>query len=475
MPPLLKPKVLEDIKSCGKNDCRDVFGSLPPRVNLSYKKEVRVPLSGLLKMAAILVSLLLLIVGYATAPTTSTFAANTSSEERRALEDQLHQLEAQIDQYQNQIASYQKQGKSLKGEISKLNDKIAKLNLQIKAINLTLTQLDLKINETQEKITITENTIESDREALSGLIRNMYQNEQASLVEIFLKNPRLSDFFSNMNNLALVQNNVRITINQIADLRNQLKDQRDQFALARADAATVRAYQLTQKNETDQLKSQKNNLLEVTKGQETKYQQLLKVTKETAAQIRTRIFQLLGGGELTFEQAYQYAKLASGATGVRPAFILAILDRESALGQNVGRCTYQTAMSPSNQTIFIELTKELNLNPATMLVSCPNQDGVYGGAMGPAQFIPSTWRLYVDEVAKITGHVPPSPWNNSDAFTAAALYLRDAGARENERVAAAKYYCGARWNRYVCTNVYGQRVVDQAEQFQQDIDTITSL
>ena len=484
--PVLKPKLMGDIKPPRSGKGADVFSSLPYRVNLSYRHRFKISWLSSLKFLTIGTAATFLVFGSVTAPTMSILAADTGSQnsgaERQALEDQLKALEGQIDEYENQIVTYQKQGRSLKGEIGSLDNKISRLSLQIKAIKLNIKQLDQKIDETEYQITTTRNNIDINRKSLVGILRDLYQSERSSLMEILLKSPKISDFFNDLNDLTLLQNSLQVSIQKITDLQGQLEDQRDQLGLAKASQSELKQYQENQKQETERTKGQKGELLSITKNQEFKYQSLLKETKKTAAEIRSRIFQLLGGGEMSFADAYKFAKLASQATGIDAAMILAVLDRESALGKNVGRCNYKTAMHPTRDIpIFLEIVKDLKIDPDSIMVSCANKDGAYGGAMGPAQFIPSTWNLYKDEVAKATGNDPASPWNNADAFTATALYLQDAmngcksaysNRTSQERCAAAKYYAGGRWKSYLWT--YGQAVVDRAASFADDIATITS-
>ncbi len=492
MSKLLKPKVLGDVsrdRAGGRN--WTAFSTLSARLNLDEAKVVRIPFTKAARFFIYTLAGAFLVFGSVSAPTfftrasgdatTSTASSSDPAAERTALEAQLQQLQAQIDQYQGQIQSYQSQGKTLNGQISSLNAKIASLNLQIQATNLTIQQLNTQIASTEAQIGVTQADIASKKAAMGQLVEALYRSDQNSLLEIFLKNPRLSDFWNETQNILLLQSNLRATVQQVTDLQTQLQSQEQDFQASKADAASAVAYQQAQAQEVAGTKSQKTQLLVATKGQESKYQALLTQTQATAAQIRNRIFQLLGGGQLSFEDAYQYAKLASGATGIDPAFILAILDRESALGQNVGQCSYKTAMSPSNITIFLQITTALNLDPNAMMVSCPNADGVYGGAMGPAQFVPSTWQLYAPGISKVTGDNPPSPWNNADAFVATGLYLKDgmvgckaiySATIDQERCTAAKYYAGGRWKNYLWT--YGQAVVSRAQSFDADIQTITT-
>lgn len=414
------------------------------------------------------------------AQTAGTSTTNIAAQQQ-ALENQLQQLEGQINQYEGQIAVDQQKGTSLTSEINQLNAQIAKVKLQIQATNLTLQEINSQITETQSQIGITAGDISSKKALIGTLLQTLYEHDQVSAVESFLQNPRLSDLWSELQNISLLESNLSTNVSELNALTTQLQSQNQQLAVSQTAAASAQAYELAQAQQIAAAKTQKNQLLTATKGEESIYQTLVTKTKQTAAQIRNQIFQLLGGGQLTFGQAYQYAQLASQATGVDPALILAVLDRESALGQNVGQCSYKTAMSPSNIPIFLQITKQLGLNPDNMMVSCPNADGVYGGAMGPAQFEPSTWELYASGITAITGDNPPSPWKNADAFAATALYLKGAmqgcqatysAKLSQERCTAAKYYAGGNWRNYLWT--YGEAIVEQAQTFTQDIATITN-
>lgn len=461
------------------------FSRLPRLVNL-YRapRVIEVPVRRTLAGFSLLGVLAWFVVGSVAAPIVapSSFAAEATTQEeeqreRQELEAELRRLEEEMGRQEQTIQTLRTQGRTLQTEIQKLNAQSKKLALQIQAVEFSLSKLNKEIAANTAQVRLKEDQLALNRGALVRAMQSLYESDRSSLLEVFLGSAQLSDFFGNLTSLAEVQGSLASTVEKISEMRAALLEEQEQLAFQKNDAETLKAYRDSQRRSVEGVKKDKAQLLNVTKGKESEYQELLKETRKTAAQIRSRIFELLGGGELTFDEAYKFAKYAEQATGVRAALILAVLDRESALGQNVGRCTYKTAMHPTRDIPpFLALTAELGINPASVTVSCANRDGLYGGAMGPAQFIPSTWNLYKDKIKDITGSNPPSPWRNADAFVATALYLKDAGAAgaalAGERVAAAKYYAGQRWRRYLWT--YGDRVVTRAQQFEQDIKILNS-
>lgn len=470
----MRRKILVDIRQRKRS-----FHRTLPQVNLSYTRTIRIPVKAFSSVFLIFFFIISFVFNFVSAPTSGdVFAAVDKMEERKALEAQLADLEKEMDVYEKQIADYKKKGNTLQSEITRMNNQVAKLNLQIKSIMLTLQKVNKEIDTTTTEIGVTETKIEKKRRIIGETVQQIYQNENQGVLLTLLANNDLSSFFTNLTNLGSVSDQLKLNLDDLIGLHTDLGNQKESLALQKTDIENLRAFQEEQRKEIQQTKAEKDALLKETKGKESEYQKVLAEKQKTAAQIRSRIFDMIGGGQMSFGDAYKFAKAAESATGVRAALLLAVLDGESALGKNVGKCNYQGAMHPTRDIpIFLDITKKLGMDPNTTLVSCAiKSDGAYGGAMGPAQFIPSTWIKYEAQITLMTGHNPPSPWNSQDAFMATALYMKNAGAANasiyQEKVAAAKYYAGGRWANYLSS--YGARVVNKAAQFEDDIATLTS-
>ena len=127
---------------------------------------------------------------------------------------------------------------------------------------------------------------------------------------------------------------------------------------------------------------------------------------------------------------------------------------------------------------FIKITGAVGRDPFNTLVSCPQQIG-WGGAMGAAQFIPSTWMLYEERIAKVLEIPAADPWRARDAFMAAGMYLADLNASSRswsaERDAACRYFSGRRCSQSNYAATYGNQVMAKAATIQETmIDPLQS-
>lgn len=412
-------------------------------------------------------------------------------EERQALEEELKKLEEQIVKYETDITKTQQEKKTLQNQIYILKTKIEKLNLQIQESNVMIKDVGLQIKDTESSIEKTSLKISSSREKLVNILQSIYEEDQKSLLEILLSEAELSGFFENLMALETLNLKNQELLEDIKNLKSYLETQKQSLDEEKADVERLLKIQLLQKGESEKTKKDQEYFLRLT---ETQYQKYLKEKEETekkAAEIRARIFELIGVPEApTFGEALEIAKYVERITGVRPALLLAVMTQESNIGKNVGQCYLKNpatgdgvtsdgkpvskVMKPSRDVEpFLQITKELGRDPYNTPVSCPIPSvGGYGGAMGPAQFIPSTWMKYREGVKKITGKAA-DPWDIKDAFLAAALYLADYGATKQtsdaEWKAAMIYFSGSTNTKY---RFYGDSVIKIASQYEEDIKVI---
>lgn len=388
----------------------------------------------------------------------------------------IQELEEEIRGYRKFIQEAIKNKSTLGGEIEILDAKIDKTELEIERVNLLIQETEEEIRAKQEEIARLKEKIKNERDYLRGLLRTLYEKEEVGLVEILLSSDSFSEFFGDLSNVSSVQGAIQKTLVEVKRLRDELQEEERALRGERNMQLEYKGLVMVQKGSLEVAKEEKERLLRETRGREAEYQKRLSFSSNDLSRIRKELYQLTGFGiSIQFEEAFARVGPVADKTGVRAALLLAILKKESDWGLNVGRGVWYNDMHPRDWDAFLVITKKLGLDPDTTPVSAKPDYG-WGGAMGPAQFLPSTWISYEERVAQVTGHNPPSPWDLDDALAAAGIKLAAAGADsqkfEDEWRASMIYFAGSNWEN-PAFGFYGDSVLDLANFYQEQINILS--
>ncbi len=412
--------------------------------------------------------------------------ADISADQKAALQKQLDELNQQIAQYQNELKTTQSEKNTLANKIKQLQVQQKALQAQIQSTNLLIGNLNSQIDDTQKTIAVTQSKADRLKASMSQTLLMIYEKDRKPLAEALVNDDGLSGFFKEMDNTKQLTDDLSAHVEEQRKIEEQLQVQNNQLQAQNEDAKNLLAIKALQAGELSSKIGEQNTLLSQTKGKEAAYSNLINDKQAEAARIRGQLYPLTGATtQVTFGQAVDIANSVSKLTGVRAAFLLSVLTQESNLGKNVGTCnrkgdpaskSWKAVMKPDrDQEPFKTITSELGLDIDTTPVSCPMfQNGKqvgWGGAMGPAQFIPSTWMGYRAKVTAMTGK-PANPWDINDAFIAAAIKLKSQGATaggDGEWRAAMLYFSGSTNTQF---RFYGDQVVARANTYQQQIDQL---
>jgi len=417
-------------------------------------------------------------------------AGASSSDCRKDLEQCQAYYEQKSNKIEADMTKTQGQKKTLQNQISILSQKIKNLDYQIYQSNLVIKDLGIQVQDTQASIIKTSLKIKDSTLKLAEMMRDIYEEDQKSTLEILFSERKISGFFVNLAGLEALESKNKNILSDIKVLKTNLEAQEASLDQEKMDLEQTVKMQTLQKQASDKTKKDQEYYLKLT---ESEYQKQLAEKSEIqkkASEIKARIFELIGVSKApTFGEAYEIAEYVETATGIRPAFLLAILTQESNIGKNVGQCYLKNettgegtvaytgkaiskVMKPSRDIPpFLSICGDLGRDPYNTPVSCPMSFG-YGGAMGPAQFIPSTWMLFSDKIKSIIGKAG-DPWSIKDAFLAAGLYLADAGAKaqtyKSEWNASLRYFSGGLNMQY---RFYADSVMKIASQYEDDIKAL---
>lgn len=424
------------------------------------------------------------------------------------LQNQLQAIESQIAVQQQLLDTAQSQHQTLQTQIDAFNAEIKKTQLRIQAISITIAQLNGDISVRNKTLSSLSSKLAAEKESLAQILRQTQMLDAYSAVNIALGSQDVSDFFGDLDAFASIKRELADSFSQIRRTSASTEAEKEQLEERLAEQEKLRTVAQLAKRQVQAQEKEKQKLLAQTKGIEANYQKLIAASQKTAAQIRSELFMLRDSASIPFGLALTYAKAAERATGTRAAVTLAVLKQETNLGENLGTGTWRIDMHPTrDQPVFAYLARALGLDPDNMPVSKRPSYG-WGGAMGPGQFIPSTWVCFGGFVnANTNGCTPPSgavnsfwqgpwrydagkdrvrkllaagepsnPWAAQTAIMATAMLMADNGASKRtqaaERLAALRYFAGWAGAKNPAYAFYGDGVMKFAARFQADINQL---
>ena len=429
-------------------------------MSLNYKK----------RFSIILIFVFILgILTYQIPQISADVVLDNAQADKARLEAELAKLEKEIAAKQKELESQKGQSASISRDISILNSQIEKSKLDIKNKNLVIQKLGGEIVVKNKKIDALSTKIEKEKESLAQLLRKERQMDNKSIISLILSNNTISETYGDIDAFNSIKRGLQTSMDEIRGVKVLTESEKRNLE-EKKNKETDTKYELeSAKAKVELSEVEKKKLLTISKGKESEYQKVLAEKAKRKAEILAAIFNLVGSStKINFETALIYAKEAQKLFDIDPAFLLAILTQESNLGANVGQCYLTDAKTGAGVGVkygtvfpnvmkpmglpgrkgdiddFFAITAALGRDPYKTLVSCPIA-GVagYGGAMGPAQFIPSTWGGYKSRLKALLGY-EANPWNPKDAFMASAMLLTDKGAVGNvpslQHIAACKYY-----------------------------------
>lgn len=326
-----------------------------------------------------------------------------------------------------------------------LNQSTTQLQTTQSQINSTaykLNQTETEIERQEREIAALENRIKLNQSLLQDYLRELYWNHETdALVEMIL-------FKDNWQKIVLQDDNLLTTKEKLLFLIQEINKSKDELE--------------GKKNKLEEVKETHEELLAKKQAEKNEIVSDINETKLTISQLQAKMSKLRStlskflGSSYDMDDVVDAVKYADKKTGVRKEFLFAMLDKETDLGRFTGGCYYSKGSNPvkkhmkeADRDVFKIIMDDLGYDKNDKKLSCWPGYG-YGGAMGIAQFMPTTWAGYngkggyAPKIASKTGNDPANPWRLEDGVMGMALKLAAAGAtkKSKEHYAAKVYYCG---------------------------------
>lgn len=211
----------------------------------------------------------------------------------QSVQEQLDKKQAEIKELENKVAELNKQGKTLALQITLMNNQIKLTELRIESTEQLIAKLEDDITLLGGKVDILEKRLKEVSEILLNRIIVSYKVGNVNAVQLVFASNGFADYISRAKYIQVAQEHDRKLLFEMEQTKRNYNNQKDVFQLKQDEQEKLKNQLEKLSQDLAQQKKDKEVLLEVTKNDEKRYQDLLaKARAEQSAILRI----LAGGG-----------------------------------------------------------------------------------------------------------------------------------------------------------------------------------
>ncbi len=250
-------------------------------------------------------------------------------------------LDKQKAQTESQLKNLEKQQSTAEKTLNNLTWNIKKLNTEIASLNLSLAELENAIQEREKAIKELDDALGQHKAILSEAIRQIYEYNTLSYIEMLLGYRTLSDFNQKLEEIDRLQKSLKSSMEEIRKAKEQMEKEKEELTQKKKEQEQYKAMQEMSKQSLALKQEQQQYLIEKLAVAKTPLEkEMARIEAElmnlraAMDQIQNYLFRALGY-YVTAEDIFNAVKIASDQTGVAPEILLAILQTEGSVNKEL--------------------------------------------------------------------------------------------------------------------------------------------
>ena len=215
----------------------------------------------------------------------------------------------ELSQIQNQIKDLENGLEEKKSKVNTLNDQIGYYDIAISTvaqeIDLTVLQIEKlqsEIKALNQEIKKTEKKLRQAQDLLKDYLTEIYSQGKTSALEMIVSSNNISEYMNQMEYTETLQEKVNNQVSKIKDIKASLDKNMSRLEEENKKLDEIKIKLTAKKTSLDNTKAEKKKLLDLTLGEEQRYQNLLTVSREKEAaaerEIQNIISSLYGRGSI---------------------------------------------------------------------------------------------------------------------------------------------------------------------------------